>query len=182
MHLLVNYLEIIKLSSNPIFIVGNSAKSFFNDLNMHEFKNNQLIFIHYFENKLINESDFFSYDHQNYLNLDLNLLKGCNYDLKSLSEKLQLFFKFNKNFGSLTKINVVLSLDELLSQAFIDTLIKVQQNQHIEINLFVKKPKFSFNNILLEVEKYFEKCLDHFKNVISIESTNVDELYSIVKN
>lgn len=182
MQLLVDYLKIHELSNNPIFIVGNSAKSLFNDLNIEEFKNNQLIFIQHLENNPFNESVFISFEHPNFVNIDLNFISNCEYNLDSLNSQFQLFFEANKHFGTLTKMNVVLSLDELLSQSFIDTMIAEQQVQFIEMNLFVKKPKLSFKNILLEVEQYFDKCLKNFKRVISLDSANKDILYSIVNN
>jgi hypothetical protein len=182
MQLLLDYLKIHELSNNPIFIVGNSAKSLFNDLNMDKFKNNQLIFIQHLDQNPINESYFTNYDHQNYLNIDLNFIYDCEYSQESLTIQIQRFFETNKHFGTLTKMNVVLSLDELVGQSFIESLIIEKQNHHLELNLYVKKPKISFKNILIEVDNYFQKCLTNFKNVISIEATDNDKLYSILNN
>jgi hypothetical protein len=173
MQLLLDYLKIHELSNNPIFIVGNSAKSLFNDLNIEEFKNNQLIFIQHLETNPFNESVFISFEHPDFVNIDLNFINDCEYNLDSLNSQFQLFFEANKYFGALTKMNVVLSLDELLSQSFIDTMIAEQQ---------VQRPKLSFKNVLLEVEQYFDKCLKNFKRVVSLDSANKDVLYTIVNN
>ncbi|MFM1947716.1 MAG: hypothetical protein RL207_1999 [Bacteroidota bacterium] len=178
MQLLLDYLKIQQISDEPIFVVGHGAKMFFEELNMSELKNKQLIFIQYLETNSQNETYFFNEKHDNYVNLDLNFIQECEYSSESLQIQLMRFFEANKHFGMLTKINVVLSMDELLCQSFIDVLIKERQTQHLEFNLFVKKPKFLFKNMLMSFEHYFEQSKKHFKHVFSIEESNLNEFYT----
>lgn len=181
MQLLLDYFK-VEITNAPIFIIGNRAKSIFNDLNLEKFKNNQLIFIQHLDQNPVNESYFTSYDHQNFLNIDLNFMNDCEYNQESLTIQLQRFFEANKHFVTLTKMNVVLSLDELVGQSFIESLIIEQQNYPLEMNLYVKEPKLSFSNVKISVEYYLQRAVAHFKNVFSIGSTNEDKLYTILNN
>jgi hypothetical protein len=182
MQLLLDYLKIQQISDEPIFIIGNRAKSFFNDLNVDKFKNNQLIFIQHLDQNPVNESYFTSDDHQNFVNIDLNFMNDCEYNQESLTVQLQRFFEANKHFVTLTKMNVVLSLDELVGQSFIESLIIEQQNYPLELNLYVKEPKLSFSNIKVSVEYYLQRAVANFKNVFSLGSTDEDNLYTLLNN
>lgn len=179
MQLLLDHLKIPRLHDNPILIIGNSANALFKELNLNEFKETQFIFIQFSDDYPYHQSDF--KDHPNKVNLDLNFLKDGEYNKERLAVQIQRFFETNNSIWSLAKINVVLSLDELISQAFIDVLITAQQNQCVDINLYVRKPLLAFQNVLLEIENYLQKCLTHFKSVTQITFGEAAELYSIVK-
>lgn len=179
MQLLLDYFKIPRLHENPILIIGNSSNALFKELNLNKFKDNQLILIQFSDDNLNHDIDFEG--HQNKVNINLNFLKDGEYNKERLAIQIQRFFEANKGIWSLAKINVILSLDELISQTFIEALLVAQQNQSVEINLYVRKPLLGFQNILAEVETYFQKCYSHFKNVFQISFGNTAELYSIAK-
>jgi hypothetical protein len=179
MQLLLDYFKIPRLHKNPILIIGNSTSALFKELDLNKFEDNQLILIQFSDDNLDHESDI--QGHQNKVNIDLNFFKDGEYNKERLAFQIQRFFEVNKEIWALAKINIVISLDELIGQEFIEALLVAQQNQNVEINLYVRKPLLGFQNILAEVETYFQKCYSHFKNVVQISFGNTTELYSIVK-
>lgn len=179
MQLLLDHLKIPRFHDNPILIIGNSANAVFKELNLNEFKKNQFIFIQFSDDYPNHQSDFA--DHPNNVNLELNFLKDSEYNKEGLTVQVQRFFETNDSIWSLTKINVVLSMEELICQAFIDALITAQQNHPIDINLYIRKPQLGFQNVLFEVENYLQKCLNHFKSVTQFTFGEATELYSIVQ-
>ena len=180
MLLLVDYLKFHKIN-NPVFIIGNSAKSYFNELDKEKFNKRQLVFLQYLSPNSPFEKYIEHEESQDYLHIDINDLEDVEYSKEGINQSLFSLFETDKLFMSLNEVTIITGLDELLSQCFIDLMIEKQSLMGFNVNLFVKKPKISFKNIKEEVEIYFSKCLSHFKVVFNIADART-QLYTILNN